>query len=116
VREHGGPSKENQVVDLSSDEEEDALPDTSRDEEFTQRFFGDLNRRLLGPPDDSNVIILSDSIEEVEVREEITADTEAAPPFDVNSPAPSVSATGADDALTGVQDDNSDGGDKGGSP
>jgi hypothetical protein len=33
MKEHGGPSEEIPVVDLSSDEE-DGLPDTSWDEEF----------------------------------------------------------------------------------
>jgi hypothetical protein len=35
VHEHDGPSEGISMVDLSSDEEEDALPDTSQDEEFT---------------------------------------------------------------------------------
>jgi hypothetical protein len=47
------------------------------------------------------------------VREEDTADVEATPPSDVNSLAPAVSTA---DALEGVQDDNSDGGDEAGSP
>jgi hypothetical protein len=51
------------VVDLSCDEE-DLFPDTSRDEEFTRKLFGDLNCDLLGPPSDGNIIILSDSDEE----------------------------------------------------
>jgi hypothetical protein len=59
--EHGGPSKGLLVVDLSS-EEEDATPNTSRDEEIAQKLFGALNRGLLGPPDDENIIILSDSM------------------------------------------------------
>jgi hypothetical protein len=100
------------VVDLSFDEEENALPDTSRDEEFTRRLYGDLNHGLLGPPDDSNVIVLNDSNKEEEVREEITTDVKAAPPSIVNSPAPSVSAIDADDAPEEAQDDNCDGGNK----
>jgi hypothetical protein len=116
VCEHGGPSEEIPVVELSSDEEENALPNTSRDEEFIQRLFGDLNHGLLGPLSDGNVIILSDSNEEEEVHEEVTVEVEAAPPSDVNSPATSVSITDADDALIRVQDDNSDGGDKSCSP
>jgi hypothetical protein len=47
------------VVDLSSNEE-DIFPETSRDEEFTRKLLGGLNHGLLGPPNDSNVIILSD--------------------------------------------------------
>jgi hypothetical protein len=50
------------------------------------------------------------------VHEEITADAEAAPPSAVNSLAPLVSAAADDDAPDGVQDDNSDGGDKASNP
>jgi hypothetical protein len=112
--EHGRPS-EISVVDLSSDEEGDALPDTSWDDEFTRNLFGDLNCGVLGPPDDDNVTILSDSDEEEEVRE-ITADAKATPSSVVNSLAPFVSAVDATDAPTEVQDDNSDDGDKTSSP
>jgi hypothetical protein len=59
--EHGRPSKGLLVVDLSSEEEE-AAPNTSQDEEITRKLFGDLNCGLLGPPDDDNIIILSDSM------------------------------------------------------
>jgi hypothetical protein len=44
--EHGGPSNEISVVDLSS--EDDIFPNTSWDEEFARRLFGDLNYELLG--------------------------------------------------------------------
>jgi hypothetical protein len=103
------------VVDHSFDEEE-IFPDTTQDEEFTRRLFGELNRELLGPPGDGNVIILSDSDEEEEVREEINTDAEATPPSTVNSPAPSISAADVDDAPDGVQDDNNNSGDKASSP
>jgi hypothetical protein len=69
VFEHGGPSKSILVVDLSSDEE-DIFPDTSQDEEFAKKLFGDLNRELLGLPGDNNIIVLSGSDEEEEVHEE----------------------------------------------
>jgi hypothetical protein len=103
------------VVDLSSDEEK-IFPDITRDEEFARRLFGELNRELLGPLGDDNVIILSDSVEEEEVHEETTTNIKAAPPSAMNSPAPSVSVATADDAPDGVKDDKSDGGDKSGSP
>jgi hypothetical protein len=103
------------VVDLSSGEEDD-FPDTSRAEEFAMRLFGDLNRGLLGPPGDDNVLILNDSDEGGEVCEEDTIVTIATPPFVVNFPAPTVSATDADDAFGGKQDNNGDGGDEVGSP
>jgi hypothetical protein len=108
VRVHDGPSEEILVVDLCSDEE-DAFSNTSRDEEFTRRLFGDLNRGLLGPPSDGNVLFLNDSDEEEEVREEITTDAEATPPSAVNSLTPTVSVIDANDASDGVQDDSSDG-------
>jgi hypothetical protein len=83
---------------------------------FTRRLFGELTRGLLGPANDGNIIILSDSGEEDETCEEITTDVEAAPPSAVNSLAPTISATDADDTSKGKQDDNSDGGDEAGSP
>jgi hypothetical protein len=55
------------VVDLSlSYDEEGLIADTSCDEEFTRRLFGDLNRDILGPLGDGKIIILSDSDEEEE--------------------------------------------------
>jgi hypothetical protein len=114
VHEHDGPSEIIPLVDLSSDEDE-IFPDTTRDEEFAQRPFGELNCELLGPPGDSNIIFLSDSDEEEEVHKEITANAEAALPFAMNSLAPSISASTVDDAPDGVQDNNSDG-DETGSP
>jgi hypothetical protein len=62
VYEHGGPSNEIPVVNLSS--EEDIFPNTSRDEEFTRRLFDDLNCGLLGPPGDGNIIVFNDFDEE----------------------------------------------------
>jgi hypothetical protein len=67
------------MVDLSSDEEY-LFPDTSWDEDFTKRLFGDLNRGLLGPPGGDCVIIISDSNEEEEAHEEDVADVDVAPP------------------------------------
>jgi hypothetical protein len=115
VCEHGGPFEVILVVDLYSDEEE-SFPDITQYEEFARRLFGELNRRLLGPPDDGNVIILGDSDEEEEVRKEVTTDADAASPSVVNSLALSVSIANVDDAPDGVQGDSSDGGDKASSP
>jgi ParB-like chromosome segregation protein Spo0J len=96
------------VVDPSFGQEENVLPDTSWDEEFARRLFGDLNHSLLELPDDGNIITLSESDEEEEVREEITVDAKAAPTSTLNSPAPFVSAADAANAHEEVQDDNSD--------
>jgi hypothetical protein len=35
--------------------------DTSRDEEFTRKLFDELNRDILGPPNDGKIIIIDDS-------------------------------------------------------
>jgi hypothetical protein len=79
VYEHGGPSEGIPLVDLSSKEDDDFL-DTSWDEDFAKKLFNDLNHGLLGLPNGGNVIILGDSVEEGEVREEDTTNPEVAPP------------------------------------
>jgi hypothetical protein len=77
-----GSSGNAPVVDLSSSSNEgDLITDVSRDEEFTRRLFGDLNRDFLGPSDDGKIIILSDSNEEEGVCEEKDVDAEAALSF-----------------------------------
>jgi hypothetical protein len=107
VFEQGGPSEKILVVDLSS-YEENLIPDTPRDEEFTKRLFGNLNREILGSPDNGYVIILSDLDEEEEVHKEDTTNANAAPSSAVKSPASTVFITDANDAPKGVQDDNND--------
>jgi tricorn protease-like protein len=88
------------VVDLSSSSDEgDLIADVSRDEEFTRRLFGDLNRDVIGPSSDDNIIILSDSDkEEEDVREEKTIGTEDAATSATVNPA---STASVDDASTG---------------
>jgi hypothetical protein len=88
--------------------EEDVIPDTSWDEEITQKLFGGLNCGLLGSLGDGHIIILSDSDEEEEVREGDHIDVEAASSFDRSSLAPTTVAD--DDALNEVQDGSSGGG------
>jgi hypothetical protein len=97
------PSEKVPVVDLSSSSDVDGLiPDTSRDEEFTRRPFSDLNHNVLGPPDNGNVIILSDSDEEEEVREEDAIDAEAAPSSVARIPTSIASFTYVDENLKGM--------------
>jgi hypothetical protein len=91
------------------------------DEEFTRRHFIDLNRGVLRPPDDSKVIVLSDSEEEEVCKEEDAADAEAVPSSTVKSPAPTASTNDADDADKGhsldqMIGDSSSGRDKASSP
>jgi hypothetical protein len=95
------------VIDLSSSsDEEDLITATSCDFEFTQRLFGELNRAVLGPSGDGNIIILSNSDEE-EMREEKTTSTKDATVSTAVNPA-STAFTDADDAPTGAKNDNGD--------
>jgi hypothetical protein len=96
------------MVDLSSSSDEEGLiPDTSRDEEFAIRLFGDLNYDILGSLDDGKIIVLSDFDEEEEAHEETI--TDVAPSAVVKSPVPTTDVTDADEDPKGMQDDNSDG-------
>jgi hypothetical protein len=105
------------MVDLTSfSGEEDFFADTSRDEEFARKLFDDLNRDILGPPDDGKIIVLSDSDDEDEAHEDAAVNVEAASPSAVNSVVTPASASDADETPDGVQDDSSDGGDEVSSP
>jgi hypothetical protein len=85
------------VVDLSSSSDEgDLITDVSRDEAFTRRLFGDLNRDVLVSSRDGKIIILSDSNEEKEVREEKAVDVKVAPSSVVRSLTSIASADDAD--------------------
>jgi hypothetical protein len=100
IFEHGGSSERIPVVDLSSNKE-DLFLNTTWDEEFTRKLFNDLNRGLLGPLGDGNIIVLSDSNEEEEACEEAATAADAAPPSVVKSPAPTASTADADDIFEG---------------
>jgi hypothetical protein len=115
------------MVDLSSSSDEEGLiPDTSCDEEFIRRLFGDLNCGVLGPPGDGKVIILSDSDkEEEEVCEEEAAGSKTVPTSAAGIPASTSSAADVDKAPKGCKtrivvitppdrdaNDGSNGGDK----
>jgi hypothetical protein len=115
--EQGGPSEPVPVVDMAlSPSEEDTVADTSRDEEFARQLFGDLNRDILGPPDDGKIIVISDSGDEDETHEDTTVNAEAAPPSAANSTDSPTSASDVDETPDGVSYDNVDGGDEVGSP
>jgi hypothetical protein len=65
--EQGGPSESVPVVDLAlSSGEEESIADTSRDEKFDRKLFGDLNRDILGSSGDGKIIVISDSDDEDE--------------------------------------------------
>jgi hypothetical protein len=104
-------------VDLAlSSGEEESITDTSRDEEFTRKLFGDLNRDILRPPGDGKIIVISDFDDEDETHEDAAVNTEAAPPSATNSADSPTSASDVDETPDGVSDDNADGGDEAGSP
>jgi hypothetical protein len=105
----GDPSGKAPIVDLSSSSDEKGLiPNTLRDVEFARKLFSDLNCNVLGTPGDDKFIVLSDSDEEEDVREEITTDADGAPSSAVGIPASTASTTDTEEALKGVQDDNID--------
>jgi hypothetical protein len=80
VFEQAGASRQIPVGHLSlSFDEENAIIDTSWDDEFARRLFGNVNRDVLEPPSDGKVIVLNDSNEEEEVHEETAIDADAAP-------------------------------------
>jgi hypothetical protein len=115
--EQGGPSKPVPVVDLAlSSGVEESIADTSRDEEFARKLFGDLNRDILGPPGDDKIIVISDSDDEDETHEDAAVNVEAAPPSATNSADSPTSASDVDETPDGVSNDNADGGDEAGSP
>jgi hypothetical protein len=95
-------------VDVSpSLDEEDLIPYSSQDEEFTKKLFGDLNCDVHGPPDDGKIIILSDFDEEEEVHEEDATDAEATPSSAARIPASTTSTADPDEAPMRVQVYNS---------
>jgi hypothetical protein len=106
VFEQGGSSGKVPMIDLSlSSDEENFIADTSHDAEFAKKLFGDLNCDILGPPNDSKVIVLDDSNENKEAQEEKTAGTEPAATSTVVNLA-SIASADADDAPAGAKNDN----------
>jgi hypothetical protein len=104
-------------VDLaSSSGEEVSFADTSQDEEHARKLFDDLNRDIFGLPGDGKIIVLSDSDDEDEAHKDATVNAEAVPPSAANSVDTPTSAPDADETPDGVQDDNTDDGDKAGLP
>jgi hypothetical protein len=71
--------------------------DTSHDEEFTKKLFGDLNHDILGPPGDGKIIIIDDSDDDDDAQEEGTAGID-----------PTTVPASATDAPTGARVANSD--------
>jgi hypothetical protein len=67
--EQGGASGATPVSGVSS-----LVVDTSHDEKFARKLFGDLNHDILGPPGDGTIIVIDDSDDEA--QEEGTTDVD----------------------------------------
>jgi hypothetical protein len=93
VFEQGGASGATLVNSPSS-----LVVDTSRDEEFTRKLFGDLNRDILRPPGDGKIIVIDDSDDDDEAQEVGTTgiDPTAVPASAVDAPV-GTSVTNSDD-------------------
>jgi hypothetical protein len=92
--------------------------DTSRDEEFARKLFGDLNRDILGPPGDSKIIIVDDSDDDDEAQEEGTADINpmTVPASVVDAPAGAWVDNGDDQGSDQDADDGNNNGRSTGEP
>jgi hypothetical protein len=99
------------VVDLSSSSDEgEPILDTSRNFEFAECLFGELNHSLLEPSGGGKIIILSNSDKEEEACEETTADAKTAPSAtDVRSSTPAASPANVDEDPEATPNDSSDG-------
>jgi hypothetical protein len=94
VFEQGGSFRKVLMIDLSSSsDEENFIADTSCDAEFAKKFFGVLNRDIIGPPGDGRS---SFSMTPMKKRT-----------YNLPNPASTASAVAAD-APVGVKNDNSD--------
>jgi hypothetical protein len=92
VFKQGGASGVTPVSDPSS-----LVVDTSRDEEFARKLFGELNRVILEPPGDDKIIIIDDSDDDEEAQEDGTTNID-----------PTTIPASATDAPAGTSVTNSD--------
>jgi hypothetical protein len=69
VFEQGGASGATPMSSVSS-----LVVDTSLDEEFARKLFGELNHNILGPSGDGKIIIIDDSDDDDVAQEEGTTD------------------------------------------
>jgi hypothetical protein len=92
--------------------------DTSRDEEFTRKLFGDLNRDILGSPGDDKIIIIDDSDDDDDAQEEGTAsiDPMTVPASATDAPAGARVANSDDQGSEQEADGGNDSGCSAGEP
>jgi hypothetical protein len=86
--------------------------DTSRNEQFARKLFGDLNRDILKPPDDGKIIMIDKSDDDDEAQEEgmVGAEPTMVPASTVDAPA----GTRVDNSDDQGSDQEADGGDNSG--
>jgi hypothetical protein len=84
--------------------------DTSHDEEFARKLFGDLNRDILGPPGDGKIIIIDDSDDEAQEEGTAGIDPTVVPASIADAPARARVANGDDQ---GSEQEADGGGDSG---
>jgi hypothetical protein len=111
VFEQGGASGATPVSGPSS-----LVVDTSRDEGFTRKLFGDLNRDILGPPGDGKIIIINDSDDEAQEEGTTDIDPTAGPASAADAPAGSSVANSDDQGSEQEVDGGSDSGCSTGAP
>jgi hypothetical protein len=106
VFEQCGSSGKVSMIDLSlSSDEENFIADTSRDVEFTNKLFGDLNHDILGLPGDGKVIVLDDFDEEKEAQKEKTIGTKLmTTSAAVNPPSPTMLLCGRKAIIAMIRD------------
>jgi hypothetical protein len=90
--------------------------DTSCNEEFARKLFGDLNRDILRPPSDGKIIIINDSDDEAQEEGTTDIDPTAGPASAADAPAGSSVANSDDQGSEQEVDGGSDSGRSTGAP
>jgi hypothetical protein len=90
--------------------------DTSHDEEFARKLFGDLNRDILGPPGDGKIIIIDDSDDEAQEEGMAGIDPTVVPASVTDAPARARVANGDDQGSEQEADGGGDNGRSAGVP
>jgi hypothetical protein len=90
--------------------------DTSRDEEFARKLFGELNRDILEPPGDGKIIIIDDFDNEAQEEGMTDIDPTAVPASAADAPTGSSVANSDDQGSEQEVDGGGDSGHSAGAP
>jgi hypothetical protein len=90
--------------------------DTSRDEEFARKLFGELNCDILEPPGDGKIIIIDDSDNEAQEEGMTDIDPTAVPASAADAPTGSSVANSDDQGSEQEVDGGGDSGHSAGAP